>query len=100
MTVLELIEKLRDMPQNAIAVVRGYEGGYDDIQDVKHIKVELNPNACVGNSPYLTNTDNEYLWFYGVFETALDSEGAIYDAVFIEQYDGDDKHSKKRKHVL
>jgi len=30
MTVVELIERLRELPQDMPVVVKGYEGGYDD----------------------------------------------------------------------
>ena len=95
MTVSELVDKLRKMPQNAIAVVRGYEGGYDDVNDVKAIKIELNPNAWDKDQRY-----KEPRWYEGVYEIVKDdkpSEVIPIDAVFIEQYDEEGKHEAKLK---
>ena len=98
MTVSELIVKLRNMPQNAIAVVRGYEGGYDDVNDVKPIQLELNPNAWDKDRRY-----KEPRWYEGVYEIVNKdelSEVIPIDAVFIEQYDEEGKHEAKLKAIL
>jgi len=95
MTISELIKKLREMPQNAIAVVRGYEGGFDDINDVKPIQLELNPNAWDDDRRY-----TEPRWYYGVYEEIYRNKTSTVkpiDAVFIEQYDEEGKHEAKRK---
>ena len=39
MTVAELIEKLKTMPQEAMVVADAYEEGYDAIKKLKQIKV-------------------------------------------------------------
>lgn len=44
MTVAELIEKLNQMPSDALVVAEGYEDGYDTIKRVSLIAVEENPN--------------------------------------------------------
>lgn len=43
MTVAELIEKLKQMPQKALVITEGYEDGYDTIKKVSKISVEENP---------------------------------------------------------
>ena len=91
MNVSELIAKLNDMQQDMVAVVRGYEGGYDDINDVKAVELELNPNAW--NPRY-----DDPFWFYGVYEKAGEDSGVEpIKAVFIEQYDEHGKHREKKE---
>lgn len=41
-TVKELIEKLKSMPQEAIVLVDGYEGGLCDIGSIKACLVDVN----------------------------------------------------------
>jgi hypothetical protein len=43
MTVAELIEKLKQMPQKALVITEGYEDGYDTIKKISIISVEENP---------------------------------------------------------
>jgi len=43
MNVAELIEKLKQMPQNALVVSEGYEDGFDTIKKISLIAVEENP---------------------------------------------------------
>lgn len=45
MNVKQLIEKLQDLPQDSIVVVRGYEGGVDEITEISVSKVALNINS-------------------------------------------------------
>jgi|GEM_PF-1588790 len=42
MTVAELIENLKQMPQKALVITEGYEDGYDTIKKVSIISVEEN----------------------------------------------------------
>ena len=94
MTVNDLIIKLREMPEDMPVVVRGYEGGYDDINGVKMLKLNLNPNAW--NPSY-----KDYFWYLGVYEHInAESEGDSFDAVFIEQFDESNKHRLKRETFL
>ena len=93
MMVSELIAKLQKMQQNAIAVVRGYEGGYDDIRDVTPIQLELNPNAWDDDLRY-----PEPRWYEGVYEKIEPNKASKptpIDAVFIWQYDEEGKHNAK-----
>jgi hypothetical protein len=39
MTVAELIEKLKEMPQDAMVVVDGYAGGLDEVNSVKDLAI-------------------------------------------------------------
>lgn len=44
MTVKQLIEKLQGFDPEAMAVVAGYEGGYNEISDAGDIVLKLNVN--------------------------------------------------------
>ena len=44
MKISELIEQLKNYPQDLQVVVSGYEGGYDDVIKIQKIKVILNHN--------------------------------------------------------
>jgi hypothetical protein len=44
MTVAELIEKLKEYPQDLRVVVRGYEGGVSDVGDFEEIEILLDYN--------------------------------------------------------
>ena len=47
MTVAELIEKLKEYPQDLRVVVRGYEGGVNDVSDFKEFEILLDYyDAC------------------------------------------------------
>jgi hypothetical protein len=64
MNVKQLIEQLQQFDPEAMAVVAGYEGGYDEISDAGAIRLNLNVN-------------NE--WYYGKHEIDNDGEcHAIY----------------------
>lgn len=45
MKVKELIQQLQELDQESIVVVRGYEGGVDDVVDVTPVQVQLNVNS-------------------------------------------------------
>lgn len=47
MKISELIEQLKNYPQDLQVVVSGHEGGYDDIIKIQKIKVMLNHNEDV-----------------------------------------------------
>jgi hypothetical protein len=66
MTANELIELLRVFPPETKVVVEGYEEGYDDIVDVKQIKIK---NAEMPR------------WFVGTYDNSNDNNAEI--AVFI-----------------
>ena len=61
MIVKELIEKLQSLPQDAIVVVSGYEGGVNEVGDATECNLELN-----------VHTD----WYYGAHEIT-DNEGGV-----------------------
>ncbi len=44
MKVKELIERLKELDQDALVFVNGYEGGVDDFGSISQIKVRLNVN--------------------------------------------------------
>ena len=45
MKVKELIEKLQQLDSESMAVVSGYEGGVDEINEAKNIRIKLNANT-------------------------------------------------------
>ena len=53
MTVAELIEKLNELDPALEVYVKGYEGGYNDVEQIKHVTVCKN---------YYTD------WYYGKHE--------------------------------
>ena len=66
MTVQELIEALSTLPQDAMLVSPGYEGGVEPISVVSKVKLKL-------------NVHDE--WYYGSHE--IDEEDGDTTAVFI-----------------
>ncbi len=61
MIVSELIEELRKLPQDAVVVVNGYEGGVRTVKDAKPTVIAVD-----------VNTE----WYYGEHEQYI--EGASY----------------------
>jgi hypothetical protein len=57
MTVSELIEELQKYPQDIRVVVRGYEGGVDDVGYLEDTYISLNENTA---------------WYYGKHEVTDD----------------------------
>jgi hypothetical protein len=67
--VKELIEKLQKYDPETMVVVNGYEGGYDEIEEVEEIKLQLNVNEA---------------WYYGKHESAIDNEEFDCKAILIK----------------
>ena len=67
MRVIDLLTLLSQMPVEADVVVKGYEGGVDDVINVKLVKIKKDVN-------------NE--WYYGRHE--IDEDGDA-QAVFIQR---------------
>ena len=44
MTVSEIIEVLDGLPKNDMVVVRGYEGGVDEVVELEQARIALNVN--------------------------------------------------------
>jgi hypothetical protein len=55
MNVGQLIEQLKNYPQDLRVVVSGYEGGYNDVDQFENIKIVL---------------DYHQEWYYGKHESA------------------------------
>ncbi len=53
MNVSELIEKLKDFPPYTRVVVRGYEGGIDDVDEIEEIEVYLNCRTLLCYGPHI-----------------------------------------------
>lgn len=67
MKVKDLINLLSQMPAEADVVVKGYEGGVDDVVNVKVVKIKKDAHAE---------------WYYGRHE--VDEDGDV-QAVFIQR---------------
>ena len=67
MKVIDLLTLLSEMPADADVVIKGYEGGVDDILNVKLVKIKKDIHAE---------------WYYGKHE--IDEAGDI-QAVFIQR---------------
>lgn len=63
MNVGELIEKLKQYPQDLRVVVHGYEGGYNDVDRFENLKIVL---------------DYHEAWYYGKHES---TEGLFCDDI-------------------
>ncbi len=57
MTVHELITALSQFDPNTPVVVRGYEGGYNDIHQVKPLSIQLNVNTTCYYGAHGCNDD-------------------------------------------
>ena len=69
MTVKELIEALKKMPEDTRVVISGYEGGYNDVSELNEIRI---------------NPDVNTAWYYGKHEVDIFNEGVnCIDAVEI-----------------
>ena len=44
MTVNQLIERLQKMPQEHMVVIRGFEGGVDEVTELEEARIELDVN--------------------------------------------------------
>lgn len=65
MTIAELIEKLKEYPQDTRVVTRGFEGGVDDVDYVEETEIYLNYNG-------------KGAWYYGPHEE-VKSKACNYD---------------------
>jgi hypothetical protein len=59
MTAQELIIELQKMPSNTKVVIRGYENGYNDILNLKPVKIKLNTNTNWYDGEYDFSSDND-----------------------------------------
>ena len=63
MTVAELIEKLKEYPQDIRVVVRGYEDGVDDVERAEEIEIYLNyfdSAYCGEHREVISNMPEDY----------------------------------------
>lgn len=74
MTVQELINHLQNLPPETKVVVRGYEDGYNDILQLKKVKIKSKVDAY---------------WFDGEFEDCNDT-----DAIEAVNLFGENKNPK------
>lgn len=68
-TVRELIEKLKEFDGDERLVLRGYEGGFSDLNlsEIKSIKIALNKNSS---------------WYYGKHDEPEENDISV-DAIII-----------------
>ena len=78
MTVKELVDALSSLPQAHIVVVRGREGGVDEIDNIENVKIDLDINKE---------------WFYGSHELidARDATDDDFGAIYLSCGSGDVK---------
>lgn len=74
MTVAELIQQLQTLPPETKVVIRGYEDGYNDILQLKRVKIKPKVDAY---------------WFDGEFEDSKDT-----DAIDAVNLFGENKNPK------
>jgi hypothetical protein len=65
MKVKELIESLQKQDQDARVVIRGYEGGVNDVDGCEVVTIAVNANTA---------------WYYGKHETV--TEGCYHDNLY------------------
>lgn len=53
MIISELIEKLKDFPPDTRVVVRGCEGGLDDLDEIEKTEIYLNCRTLLGYGPHI-----------------------------------------------
>ena len=60
MKVSQLIEKLQSMPQENMVVIRGYEGGVDEVTVLEEARIALDVNEewCYGSHELLDERDS------------------------------------------
>jgi hypothetical protein len=63
MTVKELVDALNSLPQEHMVVIRGYDGGVDEIANIENVKIDLGINKE---------------WYYGSHEL-IDARDATDD---------------------
>lgn len=68
MKVKELVEKLQKLDQDAMVIVSGYEGGYDEVDTVEKKEIALNAHTS---------------WYYGKHDDADYYDGEQVKAVYI-----------------
>lgn len=68
MTVAELIELLKQYPSDLRVVTRGYEGGYDDLDNAEVIPLKENVHTA---------------WYYGKHDSPDPGEAADFDALVL-----------------
>lgn len=74
MTASELINELQKLPPDTKVVVRGYEDGYNDILQLKQVKIKRRANSS---------------WYDGEYENSADE-----DAVTAIDLFGENKNAK------
>lgn len=74
MTAQELINHLQNLPPETKVVIRGYEDGYNDILELRSVKIKPNENSH---------------WYDGEYEDSKDD-----DAIDVIDLFGENKNSK------
>jgi len=75
MTVVELIEKLNQMPQDAMVVVRGYEDGVDEVDSIKECDVLTDYYEESYYGAHEIVGDLSFGWYYDKYNVTEESPG-------------------------
>jgi len=59
MTIKELIEKLKEYPENMRVILDGYEGGYEDIKIIRTLPIQFNVNSADWDGPHDSCKEDE-----------------------------------------
>jgi hypothetical protein len=59
MNVQELIESLKSLPPDKKVVIRGYEEGYNDISEIREIRIVLRPDLPWYYGQYLLGSKQD-----------------------------------------
>lgn len=59
MTVKELKQNLNSFPDHTVVVVRGYEGGYNDISSLRTVNIKTKKNSHWYDGEYYDSDDAE-----------------------------------------
>ena len=59
MTAQELINHLQNLPPETKVVVRGYEDGYNDIQELRSVRIKPNENSHWYDGKYEDSKDDD-----------------------------------------
>ena len=74
MTVKELIKHLETLPPDIKVVIRGYENGYNDIIEIRPIKIKVKPDSKWYDGFYDKSTDSDAINAIDLFGENKDRE--------------------------
>ena len=75
MTVAKLIEKLKEMPKDAMVVIRGYEGGVDEADSIKECSILTDFYEEDYNGAHEIVSDYSFNWHDDEYDITEESPG-------------------------